>query len=115
MRAIVFVTPNTFFARANKDGLFQIDHLPAGRHEISIWQERCKPLHAQVEVGPGKDQPVKFTLEEDRDSIISNDLPNREERYGIDRGLGVKREVLDLPVVRDAHPAPTTEPCPACK
>ena len=48
-------------------------------------------------------------LAESRASALENSPPKREE-YGVERGLGVKREKLNLPVVPDAHPARGPEP-----
>ena len=41
---------------------------------------------------------------------MSNDPPERRGGYGVERGLGAKREQLNLPVVKDSHPAPTPPP-----
>ena len=109
MRAIVFVTPNVFYARAEPDGQFEIKGVPAGHYQVTAWENRCKPLHEQVDVGPAGSTPVAFNLEEDHDSIISTDAPTRAS-YGIERGLGVKQERLNLPVVQAAHPAPSPDP-----
>jgi plastocyanin len=114
MRAIVFVTPNIFSSRADKEGQFEIKNLPAGHYQVTAWQERCKPLHQPLNVGPGGNAEITFNLEEDRDSIISNDPP-KHAGYGVEHGLGVKQEQLNLPVVKDAHPAPSPTPCEGCK
>jgi plastocyanin len=108
MRAIVFVTPNVFNTRADKDGNFEIKNLPAGHYQLTAWQERCKPVHQLVTVGSAGTE-ITFHLEEDHNSIVSNDPPKRAG-YGIERGLGVKQERLNLPVVGGAHPTPTTQP-----
>jgi hypothetical protein len=46
---------------------------------------------------------------------MSSEQPSQRDSYGLDRGLGVKREQLNLPVVKDLHDAPkassTTAPC----
>jgi plastocyanin len=110
MHAIIVVTPNIYFARCSDDGHFQIDGLPAGQYQISAWQERCATVHQTIDVGPGHDQDITFTLAEDHDSIIANDPPRHGDNYGVDRGLGLKREPLNLPVVQDSHPAPTSAP-----
>jgi plastocyanin len=114
MKAIIFVTPNAYFARASADGSFTIPNVPAGKFVISAWQERCATLHQSITVGADQTSPITFTLGEDRDSIFANDPPAHGNHYGVDRGLGVKREKLNLPVVTESHPAPTTEPCPNC-
>jgi hypothetical protein len=66
-------------------------------------------MREPVTVGP--DCPdVTVTMHESRSSILANDPPHRPQSYGVARGLGVKREVLNLPVVHDSHPAPTADP-----
>jgi|GEM_PF-2200487 len=114
MKAIVFVTPNVYFTRAAADGSFQINNIPAGRYQASVWQERCGTQHQAVEIGGATPAEITFNLSEDRDSILSNDPPARGGAYGVERGLGIKREKLGLPVNTESHPAPTTEPCPLC-
>jgi plastocyanin len=114
MKALIVVTPNVYFARPDAKGDFKIDNLPAGQYQVSVWQERCSTLHQAVKIGADQTAPVTFTLSEDRDSILENDPPSHGDRWGVDRGLGVKREKLNLPVVTDSHPAPSTQPCPDC-
>jgi plastocyanin len=106
MRAMIVVTPNKFFARADAEGRFKITGVPAGRYELVAWQERCGEQRTAIRVGPDSAQPINVVLTENRASILANDPPERHGGYGVDRGLGVKRERLDLPVVKDAHPAP---------
>jgi plastocyanin len=114
MRAIVFVTPNVFLSRTDKDGQFRLDNIPAGHFVLCAWHDRCAPVKLPVTVGSGSDQPLHISLAEDRDNILANNAPIRE-LYGTERGLGVKHEQLNLPVVTESHPAATTEPCPDCK
>jgi plastocyanin len=114
MRAIVVVTPNRFFTRVGSDGQFKIDGIPPGRYQLTVWQERCASQHAVVDISVGGNASVSLQLSEDRADIIANDAPRHGAHYGVDRGLGVKREILNLPVVTESHPAPTTEPCPMC-
>jgi hypothetical protein len=114
MKAIIFVTPNKFFGRADDAGNFTLPDVPAGHYALFAWQERCGKQHQAIDVAAGSTPDITFTLSEDRQSILANDPPRHADGYGVDRGLGVKREVLNLPVVEDAHPAPTTVPCPNC-
>jgi hypothetical protein len=113
MKAIIFVTPNRFFTTTAADGRFAIDGVPAGHYQLSAWQQRCATQHQAIDVGPPTSE-FNFTLNEDRNSILANDPPRHGESYGIDRGLGIKREKLNLPVVTESHPAPTTQPCDSC-
>jgi plastocyanin len=116
MRAMIFVTPNPFFARADKDGKFQLVNVPAGHYTLAFWQERCGTRRQQVDAGPGHEQELSLSLTEDRNNILANDTPAHDDSYGTERGLGMKRETLNLPVVTESHPAPvSSEPCPNCK
>jgi plastocyanin len=114
MRAMVFVTPNLFLSRADKNGQFRIDHIPTGHYVLVAWHDRCTAQKQPVTVGGGSEKPISFSLSEDRTEVLANSPPERES-YGTERGLGVKRERLDLPVVTESHPAATTDPCPDCK
>jgi plastocyanin len=105
MRAIIFVTPNVYFTRADRDGAFELNDVPPGKYDLVIWQERCGEMHSAVDVGPDGLAAVSVTLSENRDNVIANHPPSHDAGYGIERGLGVKREHLDLPVVTDSHPA----------
>ena len=104
MHAVIVVTPNAFFARADAEGRFELRGVPQGRHELVVWHERCDDQHQVVDVTAGEGPELTFVLSESRRKIIANDPPERRSGYGVERGLGVKREKLDLPVVKDAPP-----------
>jgi plastocyanin len=129
MRAMIFVTPNRFFTRADARGQFEIGGVPAGKYRIVVFHERCEEQQREIEAGPALGPPAVsssnppnspkgpdssgealFTLEESRKSIMANDPPKRRGGYGVERGLGAKREQLNLPVVKDSHPSPTPPP-----
>lgn len=105
MRAMIYVTPNRYFTRADADGKFEMANIPAGNYEIIAWHERCGEQRQTVIVNDKGASDISMTLEESRQQIIANDLPTREKEYGVERGLGVKREKLNLPVVKESHPA----------
>jgi plastocyanin len=107
MRCVVMVTPNRFFARADSDGHFEIKDVPPGRYELVVWHERCEEQRQAIELQAGGGLDVTFTLEESRKRILSSSDANRRRSYGVERGLSVKREPLNLPVVKESHPAPT--------
>jgi plastocyanin len=110
MRSIIVVTPNVCFARAHADGHFNLTGVPIGHYQIVAWNDRCDEEKQAVDVGAAGLNSVVLHLHESRDAIINNDAPNHESDYGVDRGLGVKREHLGLPVVPDVHPATETPP-----
>jgi plastocyanin len=114
MRAIIFVTPNRFFAHADAQGHFEINDVPAGHYEVYAWQDRCGAQHQAIDVGSTSNLPITFSLDENREAILMNDPPRHGQTYGVERGLGVKREHLNLPVVAESHPAVTTEPSDCC-
>jgi hypothetical protein len=105
MHAVIFVTPNAFFTRADADGRFELANVPPGNHELVVWQERCQEQRRRIDVDPNATLELSFTLDQSRSSIMANDAPRRDSSYGVERGLNLKRDHLDLPVVPDAHPA----------
>jgi plastocyanin len=108
MKCVVLVTPNRFFERADSDGRFELRDVPVGRYELVVWHERCEEQRQPIEVaGDGGSADIAFTLQESRKRILSSSDPSRRPSYGVERGLGVKREPLNLPVVKESHPAPT--------
>jgi len=110
MRALIVVTPNRYFARADADGRFEIGPVPAGKYQIVAFHERCEEQQKEFQAGPDASGEVNFALEESRKSIMTNDPPARRGSYGVERGLGAKREQLGLPVVKESHPAPAPAP-----
>ncbi len=110
MRAVIIVTPNRFFARADADGRFEIVSVPAGKYQMVAFHDRCEEQQKEVQAGPDASGEVTFALEESRKSIMTNDPPPRRGSYGVERGLAAKREQLGLPVVKDSHPAPAPAP-----
>ncbi len=110
MRSIIYVTPNRYFTRADGDGRFELRDVPAGDYELFAWQDRCGQQQQAVKVGADGVSDITFMLDESRNSILANNPPQQREGYGVARGLGVKREQLDLPVVHEVHPALTTAP-----
>jgi len=108
MRAVIYVTPNRFFARPDADGNFAISGLPAGTFDVVLWHERCEEQRQTITLAEGEAPQINFVLKESRERAInSSDATARRSGYGgVERGLGVKRERLDLPVVTDSHPAP---------
>lgn len=105
MRAIIFVTPNVYSTRADAQGKFEIKNVPPGNYKVIAWQERCGEQSHDLTVTTGSNADINFTLDENRKSILANSPPEHSKGYGVERGLGVKREHLDLPVVKESHAA----------
>jgi plastocyanin len=111
MRAMVVVTPNAYFARADADGRFVIPDVPVGKYELVAWQERCDERRTEVTIGgPGTTDEVSIELRERGRSVVSSEAAPLDNGYGVESGMGIKREKLNLPVVKDSHPAPDPEP-----
>src|SRR2546421_3173619 len=106
MRAVIYVTPNRFFTRADADGNFEITGVPPGTYDVIAWQERCDEQRRTLELRADQPSEISLTLSENRDRALSSASTDRRAYGGVERGLGVKREKLNLPVVTDAHPAP---------
>jgi plastocyanin len=104
MRAMIYVTPNVYFARCDADGDFTIPNVPVGHHRLNTWNERCGESSMPIDVTAGASPDIAITISQDRGDTVANDL-KQPASYGIDRGLGIKRERLGLPVVKDSHPA----------
>jgi plastocyanin len=111
MRAIILVTPNTFFTRVDASGRFELTGIPPGDYELVAWNDRTGEQRQSVEVEANATVDVAMHLHENREAVMQNDPPNHVSGYGVERGLGVKREHLGLPVVQDAHPA--SQPAPS--
>jgi plastocyanin len=106
MRAVVYVTPNRFWARPDSEGRFEITGVPSGKYEVVAWNDRCEEQRQSVEIDADHPADLSLTLAQSRDRVLSES--DRHAGYGgIERGLGIKRERLDLPVVKDSHPAPS--------
>jgi plastocyanin len=105
MRAIIYVTPDNYFARADAQGNYQIDGVPVGTYQLFAWQERCDEQQQPVSISLDQPTSIDFTLTQSHDSTVAA-ADNSHAAYGVERGLGVKREQLDLPVVTDVHAAP---------
>jgi plastocyanin len=111
MRAIILVTPNSFFTRADANGHFELKGMPPGNYELVAWSDRTGDQRQTIEVGANATVDLALHLNENRQAVMQNDPPNHDSGYGVGRGLGVKREHLGLPVVQDAHPA--SQPAPS--
>jgi len=111
MRAMIVVTPNRCFARADARGGFSIPDVPPGKYTLVAWQDRCDEVRQEIEVTAGGASGITLQLKESRQGIMAAEGPAARQTYGLDRGLGVKQEKLNLPVVKDAHPAPVAAPC----
>jgi plastocyanin len=54
MLAYVLVTPSTYFARTNADGLFALKNVPPGTYHVTAWAPRLQPETQVVTVSGGE-------------------------------------------------------------
>ena len=106
MKAVVLVTPNRCFTRADAEGRFAIDGAPPGRYVLIAWHGRAGEQRLNIDVPPQglRDVDIQLSAEPRREPAATRRRPAGPA--GVERGLGMKRERLNLPVVSDAHPAP---------
>jgi plastocyanin len=104
MRAVIYVTPNSFFTRCDSEGHFTLSNIPPGKYSIAAWQDRCGEQQLPVEIASDQSAEITLELGEKHDHVVRTG--DSGGTYGVDRGLSVKRSVLNLPVVTECHPAP---------
>jgi plastocyanin len=63
MKADVAVFAHPFFAVTDKNGHFQIDHVPPGTYTLATWQEKYGILRQSVKVDDGKRVDASFTYQ----------------------------------------------------
>ncbi|HEY8748005.1 MAG TPA: hypothetical protein VIM11_08525 [Tepidisphaeraceae bacterium] len=109
MHGMIIVTPNAIFARAASDGRFELPPVPPGQYTLVAWYERSGETRQIVTVSEsGQISDAVIVLKENRDSVLANVPPDHGSKYGVERGLGIKQERLDLPVVHDLHEIPAS-------
>jgi plastocyanin len=110
MKASLLVVPNRFFARAGSQGRFTIRDVPPGRFTLIGWDLRAGEQRQPIAVSPEglRDVAVMLPGSAARE-IAAQPREQAGPAQGVARGLGVKRERLNLPVVGDVHPAPTPQ------
>jgi plastocyanin len=110
MKASLLVVPNRYFAHADAQGRFAIRDVPPGRYVLIGWGLRAGEQRQAISVGPEGLRDVALTLPGAVNRETAAIAPAPRERTGsapgVERGLGVKRERLNLPVVGDTHAAP---------
>jgi plastocyanin len=112
MRATVVVTPNRYHARVDDDGSFAIDDIPPGEYELVAWHARCAEQRMAVTVVAGEAAAVAMPLEQSTAGVLQTHHRRQRHERGVMRGLSVRREALNLPVIEQSHEAccPPTEP-----
>jgi plastocyanin len=62
MSAFIFVFAHPYFAVTDGQGRFRIDGVPAGTHQLVLWNETIDPETRQVTVPDGGEVEVNFTV-----------------------------------------------------
>jgi plastocyanin len=62
MTALIAVFDHPYFAQANADGTFVIEHVPPGMHTVTAWHERAGDTDAVVSVEPGATARVEVVV-----------------------------------------------------
>lgn len=106
MRAVILVVPNRHFARADADGRFEVHGLPQGDYTLVAWHERTGSRRLNVSVGPAATQEIVVPLQVRPSRVGHRSVRRRNHTANVERGLGLKQERLNLPVVHESHSAP---------
>jgi plastocyanin len=62
MSAVIFVTPNEFFATPDQRGTYALERIPPGTYRVTAWHERARPVTAVVQIEPGKTTRIDFNI-----------------------------------------------------
>lgn len=109
MKASLLVVPNRYFARADAQGRFVIHDVPPGNYTLIGWGLRAGEQRQQVSVGTDglRDLAIALPATTTREAaVVAQPRESSSRGPGVERGLGVKRERLNLPVIGDSHAAP---------
>ena len=63
MSGVVLVRDNPYFTKANQDGSFTIEDVPAGRYALFAWQERAGEATRDISVPAQGEVGVQFMLD----------------------------------------------------
>ena len=62
MAAVIFVTPNRWSAKADRDGHFTLRDVPPGRYTVVAWHKAAGYFRKEIEVGAGRAANVEFLI-----------------------------------------------------
>lgn len=105
MRATVVVVPNRYFAQTDASGNFAINDVPPGEYELVTWHPQCAEHRQAIHVEPDAVEPVAVTLEQNLNKVLTEQRRRDHGAEGVMRGLSVRKDKLNLPVVEESHPA----------
>lgn len=62
MEAWVLVLQNSHFSKTEKDGIYEIKDVPAGKYKLAVWHEKLKAKSVEIEVPEEGEIEVDFKL-----------------------------------------------------
>jgi plastocyanin len=62
MTATIVVTPNRWFARADRDGNFVLPDVPPGKYTVVAWHKSAGYFRQEVQVGAGRNADLEFLI-----------------------------------------------------
>jgi hypothetical protein len=113
MHAELRVVPNGYYDRVDSHGRFMIEGIPTGEHTVVVWHAQLGKVTRAVQVTASKAARLSVTLKRQQDRWFQRGRREDKSYEGVKRGLGVKRDQLNLPVIEEAHPARPKRPSEA--
>ena len=62
MEAWVVTLQNPYYAKTGKDGVYEIDNIPAGKYKLAVWHEKLKAPSVEVGIPDSGAVEANFTL-----------------------------------------------------
>jgi plastocyanin len=62
MAGVVVVTPNQWYAKADRDGQYAIGDVPAGAYTVVAWHKKTGYIRREISVAEGRDAIVDFLV-----------------------------------------------------
>ena len=102
MRAVLLVVPNRHFTLADDKGHFALNGVPPGEYALVTWHSRAGARRQSVVFDSPSTPGIEVTLSS-RPRRTRSPSKRSRRAQGVERGLGLKRERLNLPVVQDSQ------------
>jgi plastocyanin len=62
MAGVVVVTPNQWFAKADRDGAFALHNIPAGIYTVVAWHKTTGSIRKEIQVVEGRGNSLEFLV-----------------------------------------------------
>ena len=104
MRAVIMIVPNRYFTFANEDGSFTIQGIPPGQYSLVVWHATTGSIKQTINIVANQKMKTQITL---NPRVVRRRTAKRGRSgdAGVSKGLGVKQERLNLPVVSKSFPS----------